>query len=210
MPRPPAISAARDDRPSARAKAGVLLLALGWLAACAATPAPVHRPPALLAPAPFAASPADASSLTLPGLPAQPTIDASGPPLQCVPYARRISGINIFGDAVTWWAQAYGRYARSATPAPGSVLVLRGYQDDTRGHVAVVSRLVSDRLMLVDHANWLRRGEISTAVPVADVSPANDWSEVRVWHIPGAHWGGRTYEAEGFIHPIGVSASSGS
>ncbi len=29
----------------------------------------------------------------------------------------------------------------------------------------------------------------------------NDWSQVRVWHIPGGYWGGRTYEARGFIHP---------
>ena len=31
--------------------------------------------------------------------------------LQCVPYARDVSGIQIYGDAHTWWDQAQGRYA---------------------------------------------------------------------------------------------------
>ena len=30
------------------------------------------------------------------------------PYLQCVPYARQVSGIRIFGDAHTWWDQAEG------------------------------------------------------------------------------------------------------
>ena len=29
---------------------------------------------------------------------------------QCVPFARLISGIQIFGDACTWWQQAIGKY----------------------------------------------------------------------------------------------------
>lgn len=33
--------------------------------------------------------------------------------LQCVPFARQLSGIRIFGDARTWWNQAQGRYLRS-------------------------------------------------------------------------------------------------
>lgn len=45
---------------------------------------------------------------------------------ECVPCARNISGIAIWGDAVTWWAQAASRHVRSGRPAPGSVLVLRG------------------------------------------------------------------------------------
>lgn len=127
--------------------------------------------------------------------------------LQCVPYARNVSGIQIFGDAHTWWTQAAGRYPRSNTPAPGSVLVTRGYHDENRGHVAVVTEVVSSRIIRVDQANWLNHGEISVGVPVIDVSPDNDWSEVRVWHVPGQHWGGRVYEAEGFIHPFRLYAA---
>jgi len=142
------------------------------------------------------------------GMQRAPEIISNLPPSQCVPYARNISGVEIFGDAVTWWRQAEGRYPRSRTPAQGSVMVLRGWQDETRGHVAVVTTLLSARVVLVDHANWMRHGEVSIGVPVIDVSEANDWSQVRVWHVPGAHWGGRTYDAEGFIHPIGLDGSA--
>jgi hypothetical protein len=59
----------------------------------------------------------------------------------------------------------------------------------------------------VNHANWLNHGEISLNVPVADVSPNNDWSEVRVWYIPNAQWGARVYQADGFIHPFYLRAA---
>jgi hypothetical protein len=128
--------------------------------------------------------------------------------LQCVPYARERSGIQIFGDAYTWWRQAAGSYIRSGTPAVGSVLVTRGYNNATRGHVAVVRTILSEREILIDHANWMNRGEITEAVPVLDVSANNDWSEVRVWHIPGGHWGGRVYSAQGFIHPVPLAPAA--
>ena len=35
---------------------------------------------------------------------------------QCVPFARLMSGIQIFGDAHTWWQQAAGRYQTGFTP----------------------------------------------------------------------------------------------
>jgi len=130
-----------------------------------------------------------------------------GAGLQCVPFARQISGIQIYGDANTWWRQAAGRYPQSSRPAAGAVLVTRGYNNPGRGHVAVVTRVDSSRLIRVDQANWLNNGEISVGVPVLDVSPNNDWSEVRVWHIPGGHWGGRIYRAEGFIHPFALHAA---
>lgn len=162
----------------------------------ASAAAPAAMPPrALVAPPPLdlTSIPFDAATT--------PLVVNDQPHLECVPYARSLSGIEIWGDAVTWWAQAASRYLRSSRPAPGSVLVLRGYNDDTRGHVSYVREVVSQRLLRIDHANWLRGGEISLNVPVIDVSPANDWSQVRVWHIPGGYWGGRAYEAEGFIHP---------
>jgi len=132
---------------------------------------------------------------------APPRILSDMPATQCVPFARQASGIEIYGDASTWWAQADGKYPRSATPAPGAVLVMRGYSDASRGHVAVVTAVVSSRLIRVDQANWLNQGEVSLGVPVMDVSPTNDWSEVRVWYIPSNDWGARIYAAEGFIHP---------
>jgi surface antigen len=146
----------------------------------------------------------------LPYDPANPPAILEGMPIsECVPYARKLSGVQIWGDAVTWWHQAEGRYVRSGHPAEGSVLVMKGYNDDKRGHVAVVSAIVSERLIRVDHANWLSGGETSINVPVYDVSAANDWSEVRVWHIPGHYWGGRTYNTQGFIHPYRLDGGGG-
>lgn len=119
--------------------------------------------------------------------------------LQCVPFARRESGVELYGNANTWWRQAAGRYETEAAPSEGAVMVLHGYATAARGHVAVVKEVVSPRLVIVDHANWLNNGEITRDVPIMDVSEAGDWSEVRVWHVPGRHWGGRTYRVQGFI-----------
>ena len=175
-------------------------LAAALLAACASMPAPVS---VLGEEAPQAgaeaAIPYDRD--------APPQVVSGRAPLQCVPFAREQSGIEIYGNANTWWGQAAGRYPRSNSPAPGSVLVMRGYNNPHRGHVAVVTQVVSSRIILVDHANWLNRGEISTNVPVADVSPNNDWSEVRVWYIPSRQWGARVYRANGFIHPFLLTAA---
>lgn len=188
------------------------------LAACAsARPAPIYfagtapSMRAAVAPVPVtslaAAAPLDLTSIPFDGT-NTPVIISDQPYSECVPYARNVSGIQIWGDAVTWWAQAASRYVRSGRPAPGSVLVLRGWNDDTRGHVSMVKEIVSARVMRVDHANWMKGGEISLNVPVMDVSPANDWSQVRVWHIPGGYWGGRTYQVEGFIHPYRIDGGS--
>jgi len=122
-------------------------------------------------------------------------------PNECVPYARARSGISIHGDANTWWTQAAGRYARETTPALGAVMVLTGYASDGRNHLAVVSQLISDREIRVDHANWLNDGNIYTDDPVIDVSANNDWSSVRIWNARTRAWGTRIYLVEGFIGP---------
>ncbi len=128
-------------------------------------------------------------------------------PVECVPYARARSGLRLFGDAGTWWDSADSRYAKSQTPLLGSVIVLTGYAGPGRGHVGVVSELLSSREIRLDHANWLGDGAIYLGDPVVDVSPANNWSEVRVWN-PRAHsWGIKTYLVEGFIGPSRVAGS---
>lgn len=130
----------------------------------------------------------------------EPALVRRSPRLQCVPYARLVSGIEIYGNANTWWRQAEGRYLRNAVPAVGAVIAMRGYRNPNRGHVAVVTAIRSEREILVDHANWLNRGEITISTPVLDVSKAGDWSQVRVWHIPSGRWGARVYSVHGFIH----------
>ena len=138
----------------------------------------------------------DASPITHAG-----TRDASESPLQCVPYARNESGIMIFGDAYTWWDKAEGRFARSTSPSVGSVMVLHNYAGPNRGHVAVVKKIVGSREIRIDHANWLDDGAIYTDDPVRDVSPDNDWTQVRVFNIRNQAWGGHIYEVQGFIGP---------
>jgi hypothetical protein len=190
----------KGKRGAARALA--LGLAAGALTACASTPAPIVAGGlSRIMPTPRAER--------LPFDPDQPprVIDAAAN-LQCVPFARRESGVEIYGNANTWWQQAAGRYPRSSSPSTGAVIVIQGFYGPGRGHVAVVREIVSDRVIRVDHANWLNHGEISVGVPVLDVSPNNDWSEIRVWHIPGQHWGGRIYTVEGFIHPFAMPAIS--
>jgi CHAP domain-containing protein len=122
-------------------------------------------------------------------------------PLQCVPYARAHSGVDIRGDAYTWWDKAAGKYQRSGKPSEGAVLVLAGYSNANRAHVAVVRRVVSPREIRIDHANWLNNGAIYLDDPVADISPDNDWSQVRVWNIETRAWGTHTYDVQGFIGP---------
>src|SRR5258708_1291467 len=57
---------------------------------------------------------------------AYPRVVTSGPPQQCVPYARAHSGVGIWGDAWAWWDKAAGRFDRSHQPRAGSVMVLIG------------------------------------------------------------------------------------
>lgn len=120
--------------------------------------------------------------------------------LQCVPYARQISGIEIRGDAWTWWGQARGRYQRGRKPEPGAILVLKESRKSA-GHLAVIVEIVNDRIVVASHANWLNRGHIHERTPIQDVSERGDWSAVRVWYTPGAVWGRSIYPAYGFIYP---------
>ena len=123
--------------------------------------------------------------------------------LQCVPYARMISGIGIRGDAWTWWDKATGTYARGNLPEPGAVLSFPGIERMPLGHVAVVTQVLEPRKILIEHANWptatVRHGAISQGIQVADVSYANDWTEVRVQFGSGGPLGS-VYPANGFIY----------
>ncbi|MEM7044082.1 MAG: CHAP domain-containing protein [Pseudomonadota bacterium] len=121
-------------------------------------------------------------------------------PLQCVPYARQLSNIQIRGNAWTWWDQAAGLYPRSGRPKAGSVMVLKRKGRDSLGHVAYVEEVIDSRTLVVSHANWLNKGRLHNQMPVIDVSEANDWSAVRFWNGDGGHFGGNTYHPYGFIH----------
>ncbi len=128
-------------------------------------------------------------------------IVAASTRLECVPYARKVADVSIRGNAWTWWRSAEGRYRRGGRPALGSILVLKRTSRLRNGHVAVVSRVLNNREILVEHANWLNRGRIYYNTLVRDVSSNNNWSAVRVWYTPGNTLGKRTYPTYGFIHP---------
>ena len=119
---------------------------------------------------------------------------------QCAPYARMISGIQIHGNAHTWWDQAAGRYERGHVPTKGAVMSFRATGRMRLGHVAMVSRVVSDREVLLTHANWSRRGGVETDVRAVDVSSAGDWSVVKVWYGPNGGLGTSSYPTNGFIY----------
>jgi surface antigen len=124
---------------------------------------------------------------------------------ECVPIARILSGIAIRGNALTWWGQAEGRYARGAQPKRGAVLAFKPYGSMVLGHVAAVSRVVDDRTILVTHSNWSpingRKGQIERDVKVVDASPDGDWSSVRVWYAPMQDLGTTAWPVHGFIYP---------
>jgi hypothetical protein len=69
------------------------------------------------------------------------------------------------------------------------------------GHVAVVSKVLDDREVLIRHANWSVPGAIEEDVLAIDVSEEGDWSAVRVWHSPTGQMGARTNPTYGFIYP---------
>ena len=119
---------------------------------------------------------------------------------QCVTYAREVSGIQIRGNAETWWGQAAGRYDRGNTPRAGSVLAMPGYGKMSMGHVAMVSKVLNDREILLTHANWSRRGQIERNVRAIDVSAKGDWSRVKIWFAGNGDLGTTSYPASGFIY----------
>ena len=128
--------------------------------------------------------------------------------LQCVPFARQMSGIEIRGNAWTWWSQAAGRYERGNDPKIGSVMSFQRTSHMPLGHVAMVSKIVSDREVLLTHANWSYRGGIERNVRAIDVSPAGDWSQVKVWFAPTGDLGTSVYPVNGFIYPNGDGFAS--
>jgi hypothetical protein len=120
--------------------------------------------------------------------------------LSCVPYARKVSGIDLRGNAYEWWDEAQGVYPRSHKPSRGAVLVFAPHGSMSVGHLAVVTGLDGPREIRVTQSNWLPH-RIEHNQPVVDVSACNDWTEVRVWYEPAHGMGRNVYPTYGFIKP---------
>jgi hypothetical protein len=138
-----------------------------------------------------------AAALALPGL---------AHAKDCVRAVRSMSDFTIQGDAWTWWQHSQGVYDHDNRPQAGSVLVFKRTGQLGRGHVSLVSAVVDNRTIEVDHT-WLRSPEIRRSMTVIDVSPDNDWSEVRVWNEPTDQLGTRIYPTYGFVLPAGGTGS---
>ena len=141
---------------------------------------------------------------------------AAAAPWQCVTFARAFSGIDLHGNAATWWGQAQGKYAEGSEPRVGGVLVFKATPGMRVGHVATVSAVVSPREIRVTHANWSpidgHRGQVENDVAVIDTSGSGNWSRVRVWYGPVGDLGRRDYPVYGFIYgtpaPAGAPATA--
>jgi len=119
--------------------------------------------------------------------------------IQCVAFARSASEVVLPGNAVNWWQNAKGIYARGTAPEIGSVLSFRANRRMPLGHVAVVREVVDSRTILIDQSHWHANG-IARDVAVIDISQDNDWSAVRV-AIGHAGTYGSIYPTNGFIYP---------
>ena len=115
----------------------------------------------------------------------------------CVPFARTVTGVAIRGNANTWWKKAEGVYERGHEPKVGAVMAFAASRAMPMGHVAVVSKVISEREVLIDQANW-ERNRITQDTLVVDVSKKGDWSVVRVANKGGSL--GRTNPVSGFIY----------
>ena len=137
---------------------------------------------------------------------------SSSPYLQCVTFVRQVTGMQIFGDAWTWWEKATGKYDEGHAPKPGAVLVFRSQGKMKLGHVAVVSQVITDRYIQVNHANWSpvagHRGRVEENVNVLDVSDKGDWSKVKVWYGPLNDLGTTVYSTYGFIYQAAQSGQN--
>ncbi len=124
--------------------------------------------------------------------------------ISCVPYARSVTGMGIKGNAKDWWDNASGLYARGSLPESGAVMSFRGTRSMYLGHVAVVTRVLDSRTVEIDHANWrgpgATKGGVFKNIPVVDVSPNNDWTQVRVGLGHSGEYGGTVYPTNGFIY----------
>jgi hypothetical protein len=123
--------------------------------------------------------------------------------LNCVAFAKQETGIDLSGNASTWWGHAAGLYERGSRPEVGAIMSFQSNGRMPSGHVAVVASVVNSREVVIDHANWggpgAMRGGVSRGIHVIDVSPSNDWTAVRVALGQSSEFGS-VYPTNGFIY----------
>lgn len=130
---------------------------------------------------------------------------------QCVDYAKENgwSDFSGLGFAYKWWFAATEKtssyyvpgYPVGNIPQIGAVLVLKPWSGNTAGHVAIVTKIVDDDEILVNHANWRNDEVIRIGDKVKDAS-GGKWKKILVQY--GADYGSTTYDTNGFIYQKGT------
>jgi surface antigen len=124
--------------------------------------------------------------------------------VDCVQYVKSSSNFELSGNAWSWWSHAAGHYERGNEPRVGAVLVFERTHRMPAGHVALVSGIIDDETVLIDHANWSATGggdgRVRRSVLAVDCSPHHDWSSVCVWNTEFQSFG-HPYAIAGFIYP---------
>ena len=124
--------------------------------------------------------------------------------VDCVQYVKSSSNFDLSGNAWSWWSHAAGLYERGNEPRLGAVLVFDRTRRMPAGHVALVSGIIDDDTVLIDHANWSATGggdgRVRRGVLAVDCSVHHDWSAVCVWNAEFQSFG-HPYAIAGFIYP---------
>ncbi|MEI8104002.1 MAG: CHAP domain-containing protein [Candidatus Moraniibacteriota bacterium] len=96
--------------------------------------------------------------------------------ISCADYCKQNgwSDFSGLGYAMNWWGAASGLgHARGHVPRVGAVLVWNNWSGNDAGHVALVTSIVSNDEVLVNHANWAPSGSadgnVYTGVHVKDL-----------------------------------------
>jgi surface antigen len=124
--------------------------------------------------------------------------------LNCVEFVRATTDFDLSGNAWQWWDRAAGFYQRGPEPRTRSVLVFKQTRHMRAGHVAVVSRVLDQHTILLDHANWGYgwgpKGQVDRGISAIDCSERGDWSAVCVYNKKFGVYGA-PYPTYGFIYP---------
>jgi hypothetical protein len=92
----------------------------------------------------------------------------------------------------------------AATPPPGRRDGLPPPWQNGAGPCRSGQQGTRSRRVLLRHANWSpiagKRGQVERDVLAMDVSPGNDWSQVRVWYDPIHGLGTTHWPVSGFIY----------
>lgn len=131
-------------------------------------------------------------------------ISTAAQALNCVQFVRTTTDFDLSGNAWQWWEHAAGIYQRGGEPRARSVLVFKQTSHMRAGHVAVVTRVLDEHTILLDHANWGyghgEKGRVDRGIAAIDCSERGDWSAVCVFNKKYGVYGA-PYPTYGFIYP---------